>query len=186
MVLFEASKEAWAAKYFEGREIPISRAIALGKAVAEALEADEATGDFHTDLTLSKFPKLPVRDKSVNVEIVVGKERVPILIKPDAAAEDYSEVGEYKTGTVEWDQRKVDRDEQLTFYATGAYILRKKTPKLWLAWAPTVADEYGRLSLTGEVKIFPTVRHHGQILNMMQRMRKVWAEQGQFCEERML
>ena len=162
--------------------MPISRAIALGKEIADALENENDTGDFGKDLVVSQLPKYELMDVAIETKLVIGKEIVPILIKPDTIKKDYSAFREYKTGREAWTQDKVDKWDQITFYTTGIYILTKKIPKIHLDWAETKPNEMGHPELTGEIKSFETIRRMSHILSMMARMRKAWREIGEMCE----
>lgn len=182
MSLWEKSPKQYREIYIEGKKIPISRAIALGKEIADALENDLETGNFEKDLVISQLPKYDLMDKPIETKLVIGKEMVPILIKPDTIKADYSALREYKTGSETWSQMKVDKWDQLTFYATGIYIITKKIPTIHLDWAPTEKDENGKPELTGEIHSFETIRRMSHILSMMARMRKAWKEIGEMCE----
>ena len=180
--LWEKSPKQYREVYIEGKKIPISRAIALGKEIADALEKDEDIGEFEKDVVISRLLKYEMRDRSVEMKLKVGKEEVPILIKPDSMKADYSAFREYKTGSEIWTQAKVDKWDQLTFYATGIFIITKKIPAIHLDWAETKINEEGKPELTGEIYSFPTIRRMSHILSMMARMRKVWKEIGEMCE----
>ncbi len=182
MILWEKSPKAYREQYLEGKQMPISRAIALGKEIADALENDEDTGDIEKDIIMGMYPNYEIRDQKIEAKLIVGKEVVPILIKPDTIKLDYSAIREYKTGREPWTQVKVDKCDQLTFYATGAYILTKQIPELHLDWAETEFDEAGRPTFTGKFQSFKTVRRMSHILSMMVRMRKAWKEIGEMCE----
>lgn len=186
LVAWESGPEVYFKKYIEGKQTGISRQIAFGKEIAEALENDEETGDFEKDLVIGQLPKYEIRDKSILMTLKVGKEETPILIKPDTIKEDYSAIREYKTGTTKWTQRMVDENDQLTFYATGVYIDKKFIPKLALDHAETEIDEAGRVSFTGNIRTFETERKMAQIINMMVRMRKAWKGIGEMCEKEII
>lgn len=192
MLLWESSRKRWFEYYFGSAKKFGNRGMDLGTEVADAMKNDEETGDFGKDLVISQMPKCAIRDQSFIVTLGKGKDAVPILIKPDGLSEDWMELDETKTGSEldPWTQRKVDDDPQLTFYATGIYIEKKKIPsKIRLAYAPTEMildreDGIEKPRLTGEVKIFHTQRHMSEILNMMVRMRKAWREINAACEAR--
>lgn len=179
MSLLEASPSRYVEVYLGGAKIPINRGMALGKMMADGLENDEATGDPILDMVISTLPKFELMDKEVRATLKVGKETVPLLAKPDTAKATYDAFKEYKTGPAgSWSQKKVDQSGQVTFYATTLYILTKKIPSdIELVHAITQIEEgTGRVFATGEIKRYQTARHMTEILSMMTRMRKAWAQ----------
>jgi len=178
MAMVEKSPGLYVQVYLEGKKLGTNRGQALGKEIAEAMENDEETGNIVKDLVLAQIPAYEIRDKKIETEIVVGKERVPILIRPDSCKADYSAFYEDKTGATAWTQAKVDKDTQMLFYATGMHAITGKIPTGKLIWAPTkkVMGEDGieRPELTGEVKIFPATWKYADILRMRLRMIKAW------------
>lgn len=189
MTMLEKSPKMWKEVYLEGRKLGTNRGQALGKEIADSLESNVETGDMVKDLVISGIPKFELMDQAIEMKLVVGKEEVPILIKPDTCKADYTAFKEYKTGleTDPWTQKKVDKNDQITFYSTGLYILTKKIPEAELIYAPTrKIDDMGRLELTGELLRFKTKRKYGEIINMMVRMRKAWAEMGRIADEELI
>ena len=184
---WEKSPQAYKEVYLEGRKMGTNRGQALGKEIAEALENDEDTGDAIKDLVIAQIPKMEIRDKEIHVVMGKGEDEVPILIKPDLCREDYSEFIEIKTGLEgNWNQGKVDKDDQITFYTSGIYFLTNKIPTSELIHAPTKQDEFGRPSLTGEIKRYPTKRKHLDIIKIMVRIKRAWVEIGQMCDKELL
>ena len=196
--LWEKDPKEYARIYFhDGEKRGISRAMGLGKQVADALEKDEETGDIEIDAVLAQItPKLERRDEKIFVDLSVGrgKERkfVPILIKPDRCSTDYMTFQEVKTGTGVWTQSKVDNDDQMNFYFAGLYLKAKgegkvMIPKGELIWAPTEKriDEDGveRPHLLGNIKRFPTSRTFADILRMHARISRAWREIGEAMEK---
>src|SRR3990167_7176213 len=174
MTLWNKNTELFKAKYLEGKDFGMNRGQHLGREVAEALENDTETGDIVKDLVLAQIPSYEIRDKEIRMTLT-GKEEVPLLIKPDSVKADHSAFLEIKTGLQgTWNQEKVNKDDQLTFYATGLYILTGKIPTMELIHAPTNQDEIGRPSLTGEIKRYPTTRTLLDIMKMKVRMRATW------------
>lgn len=196
MRLLEASPTTYREVYFEGRKMPTNRGQGLGREIAEAIETDTDTGDIIKDAVIAQLPKYEHRDKEFRMTIP-GKEPVPLLIKPDSLKKDYSAVIEYKTGVEPWTQNKVDRDDQLTFYATGIYVLVKKIPKLDLYWAETAMDMedinnpgerimFNMPQLTGRIERFETTRTIKDVLKMQVRMRAAWREIGRMVENELV
>jgi hypothetical protein len=119
MTLWEKSPQMFKEVYLEGRKTGTNRGQALGKEIAEALETGIETGDIIKDLTIAQIPSYEIRDKEIRMTLGKGKDIVPILIKPDSCKEDYSAFLEIKTGLEgNWNQAKVNKDDQITFYAT--------------------------------------------------------------------
>lgn len=174
--LWESSVEAWKEKYLYGKEMPVSRAMAFGKTMAEGLEHGEMTGDAGLDLMMEKLPKFEVMDKEFMTELPGKKVYVPILCKPDSMKKDMSAFIEYKTGVARWSKRRVDDAGQLTFYATGMYLETGKIPQsIELVHVETETDVAGRVSATGQIFRHPTKRDMRNVLAMMVRMKKAWA-----------
>lgn len=205
MTTFEMSPAKWAEKYLENKRERISRNIALGKKVADHLEADTETGDPMIDMILFRLPKFEIMDKPIEmvggVEVVDphtgkthsvpflqdGKEKIPLLAKPDSSRKDYSGLKEYKTSTGKWKQKQVDESGQITFYATAAYLATGKIPEdIELCQALTAYDEDRRLYLTGDIFSFKTKRTMVDILKMRGRIKRYWKESLAYAESELL
>lgn len=192
MLEIERSEEAYLKRYgIDGRPLGINRGMALGSTIANALEKDEETGNAMKDFVVAMLPKYEIRDKMFYIDMKIGKEIIPIRIQPDSLKDDMSAFYEYKTGAEKsWTQKKVDEDDQITFYATGIYIKTKKIPRCELIWAPTrkVVGEDGieRPELTGEIVRFQTIRRMSHILKMMGRMRNAWTKIGELTEREII
>lgn len=181
MLAIESSKATYTKIYIEQKGIPVNRGIALGRDIADALENEQETGNAMKDFIVAMLPKYDIMDKDIFIDYKIGKEVIPLKIKPDSLKKDMSAFYEYKTGAEKsWNQKKVDNDPQIKFYATGIYILTKKIPETKLIWAPTkkVRGEDGieRPELTGEIVEFTTHVRMSDILKMMGRMRKAWRD----------
>ena len=80
---------------------------------------------------------------------------------------------EYKSGTVPWTQRKVDKHGQLLFYAVLIYLIYGVIPpKIELVWAETKRDEYGVTYGTGRIEVFERKIELRDILKFMARIKK--------------
>ena len=83
-------------------------------------------------------------------------------------------IGEYKTGK-KWDQRRVDEDSQLTFYALVYHVKFHTLPsEIALHWAETTWDEQGALTLSGKMLTFPTERTTEDFSTMYARIKHAW------------
>lgn len=187
MDLLERNEQGWIDHYIFDKPVRVNRGMAYGKAMADGLENGEATGDPLLDVVITRLPKFELMDKEFRAEIKDGKKRVPILMKIDTAKEDLSAFKEYKTSQEPWTQKKADDSGQVTFYATGIYLITGKIPHdIELVNALTEADEMGRLSATGDILRFPTRRTTAQIINMIVRMKKAWVRIEQITEEQLV
>src|ERR1035437_8757483 len=201
--LWEKDPVEYARIYFhDGEQRPINVGQKLGKTLADAMEADEETGDIEVDAILAQItPKLPRRDEIIMTKLSVGKYPnrgfVPILVKPDRCSMDYMDFQEVKTGSGPWTQKKVDEDDQMLFYFTGLYLKNRDNkhggiviPKGKLIWAPTEKriddDGVERPHLVGDVREFPTTRTFVQLLQMMSRMSTAWREIGVAMENEII
>lgn len=203
MRMWEQNPEEFKRKYFHPETYVqhTNRGQAIGKQFAEAIEHDKESGDLVMDIVIAQFPKFELRDKEILCNLPVGKGRdrkfIPVLIKPDSTQADYRAFYEYKTygESSPWSQKRVDEDDQITFYAMGLYLKIKEKggielPKGTLIAAATkkVIGEDGieRPELTGEIKWYPTTRTFAQLLQMMARTATAWREIGEAMEKEIL
>ena len=205
MCTFEMSPEKFASKYLYGEKERITRNIHYGKLLADGMENDEATGDPLLDLMASRLPKYDLADKVIEsdggVEIINphdgkkykvpflqdGKEKIPLVAKPDSAKSDYTAFLEYKTSTRKWSQRMADDSGQITFYATAMWLATVKIPQdIELVNVPVAYQEDGRLAPTGEMYRFPTRRSISDVIKMTGRMRKAWSGIHELCEKELI
>lgn len=179
---------------YDGRKLD-TKETRFGHEVAEALERDELIGEPVIDLVMARLPKFELMDVPVDVELVVGKEKIPLHGRMDSRREDFLGFKEYKTGKYDskgrpaWTQAKVDADKQITFYATMCYLITKKVPEdIELDWIVTENSPHneGEIIATGDIHRFHTRRDMGAIINEMADIRKVWAEIIARCELELL
>lgn len=167
MSLWRSNKERFRKEYFEGARKLNTKYLTFGKGIASALE-DGTYKDLLPNLEVRGTPEYEIRTD------VAG---VPILSFVDAFDKTTFEFDEYKTGKIPWTQTKVQKHEQLTFYATGLkWKLGKMPKKCRLIWLPTheqstdTSDFWSRvdkeLSLTGEVVPFERVFDEREIARM--------------------
>lgn len=194
LTTFEMNPERYVEQYFRGKASPSSVNMSYGSLLAEGLERGEATGDPLLDLMAARIPKLdrmdlPVEDangvvvtdphdgKEWRVPVLMdGKERIPLLAKPDTAAEGYGAFKEYKTSVKPWTQKKADDSGQITFYATAMWLVTKKVPAdIELVCLVTEKDSSWRLRPTGDLLILPTKRTLVDVLKMTKRIKEAWA-----------
>ena len=175
----------------------------FGSTVAHALEYRQSTGDNDTDAVIELLPKLELMDKPTDVKLEMGKKKfVPLHGRMDTRKRDHSAFKEYKTGRYSpdgkpvWTQAIVDKDPQITFYATMCYLMRRKLVEdIELVWAVTDVEQIGineqtgkpieRIYFTGEIKRFRTKRTMEQVINEMADMQRVWTEINERCTKEM-
>lgn len=205
MTTFERSPELYAERYLYGAKQRISRNLAYGSQLAEGLENGEASGDPLLDLVASRLPKFELMDRPVEdqngIEIydpndkknytvpflVHGKERIPILAKPDTTKADYSAFKEYKTSVRKWTQKMCDESGQVSFYATAIWLTTKKIPTdIEFAVAELRYDEAGRLEPTGNILRFRTRRTMSDVIKMTARVRRTWDGIGKLVDSELL
>lgn len=191
--LFERSKQRWIELYVRGNEIRYNErgqaGIDLGRKMAGALEHDELTGDVELDLTIGNIPKFEVMEMDVRGELKRGRgeDPIPLLSKLDTAKADLSGFKEYKQGVNAWTKAKVDKNGQITFYATNVYCLTGKIPDdIELVWVPTERGMDGENRVIGDIVRFRTRRTMADVLGMMVRMRKAWDEMERVCNAELL
>ncbi len=173
--------------YIVGDKIPLNRGIVLGKEVADALETGEETGDPIKDLVIAKLPKLDNMDWEYKVEITVGGIVIPLFSKIDTASTDLKAFKEYKTGVTPWNQDKVNKHGQITFYAVVMQALSGKIPAdIELVWAPTEKQPDDSVELTGEILRFKTVKTTADMLKMKVRIKKAWLGIGELIAEEII
>ena len=193
---WESDPEEYLRLYVHGGEKRgTNRGMALGKELADALESGEDTGKIELDAVIAMLPKYEIRDKSIMAKLASGKGKdrihIPILLKPDSVTRDCMRFYEYKQGTTPWTQKKVDEDDQMSFYTAGLHLRARMggnmlIPRGELFWAVSEkridADGVERPHLTGEIKRFPTTRDFGQVIHMHMRIAKAWREIGEAME----
>ena len=188
MKTWETSPSSYIKFFVEGKKLGINRGMALGKSISDALELDEETGDPMKDLVIAGIPKFEegddIADEFMYMTLEHGVIKIPLRIRPDRCKKDLSAFKEYKTGPKEsWHQAKVDKDSQVTYYATGIYIKTGKIPgDIELVHAVTEKDEEGRPHLTGEIIRYRTKRTLIDVMKMKVRMMRAWKEIGAMIE----
>src|SRR3990167_258412 len=191
---WETSPSSYIKFFVEGKKLGINRGMALGKSISDALELDEETGDPMKDLVIAGIPKFEegddIADEFMYMTLEHGVIKIPLRIRPDRCKKDLTAFKEYKTGPKgSWHQAKVDKDSQITYYATGLYIKweelfgKGRIPDdIELVHAVTEKDEEGRLHLTGEIIRYRTKRTLLDIMKMKVRRKKAWKEIGAMVE----
>lgn len=142
-------------EYFECGEKLDTKYLRFGKGVAELIETGK-----HKEL----IPDLVVYDKP-EYEIRTEIKGVPVLSYLDSYDSKGNVFREYKTGKIPWTQTKVQKHDQLTFYATSLKWSIGKIPEYCdLDWIETregavEVDDFWRenekiVQVTGRLKSF--------------------------------
>lgn len=126
------NKDRYRKEYFEGGEKLDTEALRFGKGFAESVE-DGSYKEHVPDLHV--YP-------NIEFKIALEIQGVPILSYLDSCDETIPLFDEYKTGRVPWSQSKVQKHDQLVFYATGLKALTGKMPAYCdLHWIETKHDD---------------------------------------------
>jgi len=185
--LFEKNPKQWIEVYIYDQKIPINKAMAYGKELADGLEAGELTGHESIDIAMIQIPKFELMDKAFEAKINDGKNEIILLAKPDTAKKDLSAFKEYKTGQGIWTQKKVDDFGQITFYATAIWLKTKKIPQdIELVWIETATQLDGKIEATGTIKRFVTKRTAIDCLKMCARIKRAWQGIKKLTEDELL
>lgn len=93
-------------------------------------------------------------------EIKTKVKEVPVLSYLDTYCPSKNVFREYKTGKIPWNQARVQKHDQLTFYATALKWSNGKMPEYCdLDWIETVEDDRGEvMGLSNEVTVNATGR----------------------------
>lgn len=187
MTLFEMNPRKYVDQYIYKNKQRISRNMAYGTVMADALENDELSGDPALDLMMMKIPKFELRDKAFEVDLPEGKKTIRILCKPDTMKADMTAFKEYKSSTRAWTQKMADDSGQITFYATGMWLKTYKIPQdIELVCVVVKYNEDGSLTPTGELVRYRTHRTLVDIIKMTSRMKRAWSGINKLCESELL
>lgn len=131
--LWKKNKDRYKREYFEKSDKLDTRYLRFGKWFAELIE----TGRYkHLVPDLLVYPE---PEKKLYVELEDGVKILAFIDSYDSTTNLFLE---YKTGKVPWTQAKVQRHEQLTFYATLLYIVTGSMPaSCKLIWVETKEDK---------------------------------------------
>lgn len=142
MSCWEQSKTEWIKRYIKNQSTFETGALKLGKKFASEMELGmsiDPTFQFLIDL----LPKMEKQEEEI--EVFLGK--IKLKGKQDMAGE--TGFAEIKTGSVVWDQKRVNEHGQLDFYALCRTLQGQRIDEIWLHWLPTQNG-----TLTGEIRSF--------------------------------
>ena len=167
--LLEQNPDEYYRIYFLGEKRFVSKHMEFGKEFARMRSGEIPPKDSATAFYLSLAPSFPKKEHPMRA-ISDGIHLYGILDSFDVKIKG---IGEDKTSTSPWTQKKVDAHGQFTFYALMIWIKYKKIPgPSFLAWYETKEDEGGNIQLTGKVKTFKTQRGLCDISLMRKRIEK--------------
>ena len=176
--LFLSSPDEYRRVYILGEPSFKNVEMDFGSKIAHGLEQEDLTGDAEIDFCKVALPEVDEREKEIRVKF----KNVPLLTKMDGFIKP-NIIHEYKTGHNAWTQRKVDKFEQLTFYAFALFLQTNKIPEISLFWIPT-KKENGVISLTGENPIeFKTKRGLSDFTIISKKIEKVWKGIGEMVSQ---
>lgn len=152
--LWKTSKREFWKRYELEENRSANKFFDKGKELADALEyGDEGIScDQMLTPVIALIPKLSIMEHKVECVLSNGEKTLSFL---DSCSSDLQEFFEYKTGKIAWTQEKVDKHQQLLFYALSLYISSGRTtvPKSTLYWIETEQTEQG-LRYTGVIESF--------------------------------
>lgn len=166
--LFEESPEKYKEVYLLGH-FETNKYLELGKKMASMLEYDIIQDDEVWEFVRQNLPAYPQREYEIRDTI----DDIPLLGKLDGFDPESCLIGEYKSGK-EWTQKKVDENEQLTFYSLLVWNRFHKLPQIQLHWVRTEENENKDLFLTKDIKTFETQRTIKDFILLMPRIKRAW------------
>lgn len=148
-----------------------------GNELGEALEfgIEGTSSDPMLAAVVPMVPKLDFMEHRIECKLLNGEK---ILSYIDSGSADLEHFLEYKTGKIAWTQDKVNKHDQLLFYALAYYIEsgRKTVPTCQLIWIETEDNEDGSVSYTGDVHKFSRDFNEKQVLKFEQELIKTIQE----------
>jgi hypothetical protein len=177
MSTWNSNPERYKREVFEGGAKLNTKFLTFGKDIAELIELG-----LHTDL----LPDLPVYDTPEH-EIRCEVAGIPILSYLDSYDSKTNNFLEYKTGKIPWTLSKVQKHDQLVFYATALKWSTGRMPECCdLVWIETVErtpervdfwrDEKKKIEVTGRIKSFHREFDEREVLRMEQLIIKTATE----------
>ncbi len=155
MTCWESNKARFRREYFEGGRKLNTKYLAFGKGVAKMIE-DGTYKEILPDLEILGTPEY---------KILTKVQGVPVLSYIDDFSKPLHAFQEFKTGKIAWTKARVQKHEQLPFYATALKwqtgIMPQWCNLLWFETSEDVIDESDfwamvekKLALTGRIVPF--------------------------------
>ena len=152
----------------------------FGHKIAEGIEhRNKRTKDNDVKLARKLLPKFQYVEKEFRVTF----GNVPLLSKLDGFGESVVKnelvlnIEEVKTGKNEWNQSKVDRSKQITFYVmvvSQFYKVDPATIKIRLHYLETFEDTDYQMHLTGKYIVFNTQRTLSDVVKFYPSVKNAW------------
>jgi hypothetical protein len=155
--------------YIDGFKLK-TKYIDFGGIIANVLESRKAKG-YNEETAVNLIEE----KENQELELVVDFYGIPLLGKLDAY--ENGTIYEYKTGKNAWTQKKVDNNEQLTFYAimvSKHFKIKVEDIKIKLIWLETIEDTDGSIMLTGRKEEFKTKRTNKDLIKIYPKVKKAW------------
>jgi hypothetical protein len=169
--LFRTSKIGYINSYIYEDKFE-NQSMEKGKMIAEMLEKGDPVDDEILETIRLSIPKFKKTEYEMNTEVA----GVPLYGKFDGFDDKSLVLDEVKTGQLEWDQNRVDKSGQITFYSLMIYQKFGNLPKkIRLHYIPTEKVN-GVIKFSGEVKTFLTKRTEGDILSLAVQIKDVWEQ----------
>jgi hypothetical protein len=169
--LFRTSKISYVNSYIYEDKFE-NQSMEKGKMIAEMLEEGNSVEDEVLETIRLSIPKFKKTEYEMNTEVA----GVPLYGKFDGFDEKNLVLDEVKTGQLGWNQDRVDKSDQITFYCLMIYQKFGNLPKkIRLHYVPTEKVN-GVIKFNGEVKTFLTKRTEGDILSLAVQVKRVWEE----------
>ena len=168
---FNISKANYIKVYIEGIKFQ-NKYLGFGKKIADVLESRKPIDD--NDRTAIRLLERPEHSE---LGIRVDFYKIPLYGKLDGYNSKIYEIIEYKTGKNPWTQAKVDKSEQLTFYAimvSRNFNVKIKDVKIKLDWLETLEDTDGSIILTGRKETFETRRTKLDEIKIYPKIKRAW------------
>lgn len=180
--LFGRSEESFRKTYVYGYKFNTPH-TAFGREFALMREKREYPDDYtNIMLFLQQYPK---REYVMTAYTIIDKKKVMLLARPDGIDFRRHIIGDDKTGLAthitekgniskEWDQKKADKCEQLTFDALVYWKKKRVIPRLRIHWIETKKLKNGVIVATGRVETFETTRTMKDLIVLNVKINQRW------------
>jgi len=181
LTLWESSKKSWWKRYVLGEKMFETKHLKKGKEFAEAVENDESE-DLIIDSMLPYLQKCDVME--ARIEALFPNDFFPDLklLGFKDTATGFEIFREYKTGSLPWDQKKVDLHGQLAFYGLiDSYNGAEKPAKCFLDWFEVIKKKDSKeVEFTGKFESFERKLKKSDLTNMEKRIKKALKEMAEY------
>ena len=159
LIMWEKQPKKYKERYFFGGQTFTNKEMRFGKRFSDALDGKQVNSDESLEMVKLATPKYDVAEKKLTATLKIDGYEIKLLGFIDSWQKRTYNFREYKTGKTPWTQNKVDKFEQITFYALLSYLNINKIPKkMFLDWIETQNDGNGGIEFNGHIKSFQTNR----------------------------